>query len=812
MIARVVVLPSAGDTGPLDYSIPAELSAQIQPGVRVLIPLGSRRAIGVVVDLVAESSFARLKPLLGALDQEPFMDAPLLRLCQWMADYYLSSIGEAVTTALPGSMRIQIERVVQMLPAAAQSAAAGAATPLKPVAQQIVDLVCSAGPQLLPALRARFGTGVDAALSTLRRRGRIEIRDEVRSASAATRVERFYRAARALGAGESDEWKRRRPAQFALYSYLHNHPLQRARIVELSSSFANARSKLNELVNAGLVAVVSEEAYRPVFSDVLPQDRLVTLTATQRAAGAALEGAVEQGAFQPTLLYGITGSGKTEVYLQAIAAALRRERNALVLVPEISLTHQVVERVRARFGDRVAVLHSGLSDGERWDEWRKIARGEVAIVVGARSAVFAPLPRVGLIVVDEEHDQAYKQDDGLHYNARDVAVMRAKLAQCPIVLGSATPAMESYYNARSGRYQLLELPERVEARPLPEIAIIDLRRASKLGKALLLSSQLVAALRANLAARGQSLLFLNRRGYANFLQCVQCGEALMCPNCSVTLTLHQRWHALRCHHCDHTIPVPQGCPACGGLSLSTWGAGTEQVEAAVHQLIPGARVARMDRDTTARKGSLRKLIEAWHAGEYDVLVGTQMITKGHDVHDVTLVGVLLADQALNFPDFRAAERTFQLITQVAGRAGRGDRRGRVIVQTLQPEHDSLACAQHHDFRHFAEIELAARRERAYPPFARLVKIRCEGESNHDTEQTARAAVAAVRGTAGLEVLGPAPAPIERLRGRFRWQILLRGRDGAIVRAAARRAREAVRAQARKADVRVLVDVDPYNML
>ncbi len=812
MIARVVVLPSAGDSGPLDYSIPAELSAQIQPGVRVLVPLGSRRAIGVVVDLVTESSFARLKPLLGALDQEPFMDAPLLRLCRWMADYYLSSIGEAVTTALPGSMRIHIERVVHLLPAATESGADSAATPLKPVAQEIVNILRGTGPQLVPALRQRFGKGVDSALSSLRRRGYIEIRDDVRSASAATRIERFYHAARPLSADESSEWKRRRPAQFALYSYLSNHPLKRARIVELSSSFANARSKLNELITAGLVGVISEEAYRPLFTDVLPKDRIVTLTATQFAAGVALERAVEQGTFQPALLYGVTGSGKTEVYLQAIAAALQRGRNALVLVPEISLTHQVVERVRARFGDRVAVLHSGLSDGERWDEWRKIARGEVAIVVGARSAVFAPLPRVGLIVVDEEHDQAYKQDDGLHYNARDVAVMRAKLAACPIVLGSATPAMESYYNACSGRYQLLELPDRVEARPLPEIAVIDLRRASKLGKALLLSSQLVAALRANVAARGQSLLFLNRRGYANFLQCVQCGEALMCPNCSVTLTLHQRWHALRCHHCDHTIPVPQVCPACGGLSLSTWGAGTEQVEAAVHQLVPGARVARMDRDTTARKGALRKLIEAWHDGAYDVLVGTQMITKGHDVHDVTLVGVLLADQSLNFPDFRASERTFQLITQVAGRAGRGDRRGRVIVQTLQPEHDSLACAQHHDFRRFATIELAARRELAYPPFSRLVKIRCEGESNQETEQVARAAAAAVRGTTGLDVLGPAPAPIERLRGRFRWQILLRGRDGALVRASARRARDAVRTQARKADVRVLVDVDPYSML
>jgi len=808
VIARIVVLPSAGDTGLLDYTVPAALQTKVRPGIRVLVPLGARRAIGVVVEVVGESTVPRLKEIIQVLDEQALLDPPLLQLCRWMADYYLSSIGEAVTTALPGSMRIRVERIVQ----ARDGTADGSTTALKPAAQELLTQLREHGPQTLPQIRQRYGKTVDATLSALRQRHLVEIRDEVRTGSASTKVDRFYRVSRRLDDDELSLWRRRKPAQFALYQYLVQHPLQRARIVELNTSFGNAGAKLRDLLKAGLVEVITEEVYRPLLPATLPQDRVVTMTATQRAAASTLEELIERAAFQPALLWGVTGSGKTEVYLQAMASTLSRQRSVLVLVPEISLTHQLVERVRARFGNRVAVLHSGLSDGERWDEWRKIARAEMAIVVGARSAIFAPLPRLGLIVVDEEHDSSFKQDDGLHYNGRDVAVMRAKLAGCPIVLGSATPSMESYYNARRGRYQLLELPERVEARPLPEIAIVDLRRASKAGKAILISSQLIVALRANLAARGQSLLFLNRRGYASFLQCVQCGEALACPNCSVTLTLHQRWQALRCHHCDYTIPVPRACPACGGLSLATWGAGTEQVEGAVHELVPGARVARMDRDTTARKGALQKLIADWQDGSYDILVGTQMITKGHDVHDVTLVGVLLADQSLNFPDFRAAERTFQLITQVAGRAGRGDRRGRVIVQTLQPEHISLACAQHHDFRRFAEIELAARRELGYPPFARLVKIRCEGEGAQDTEQVARHAADALHGTTGVQVLGPTPAPIERLRGRFRWQLLLRGTDSTLVRAAARQARDAVRKQSRAGDVRVLVDVDPYNML
>lgn len=814
-VARVVILPYAGDTGVLDYAIDEDLRTQLQPGMRVLVPLGQRRAVGIVTELAHETTVPKLRKVLTILDPQPVLDAALLSLCRWMADYYLGTVAEAISTALPGSARMSVERIVQLKPeSAGEAAPADAATELPPGLQAIVDWLRQEGAVTTKAIERKFGRRAYASLGALRKRELVIVEDRVAGGDAHTRRMRYYSAARALEGDERGEWERRRKASYALYAYLAAHPLGRARISELTTTFPQAYAKLRTLVKTGLVAYTDEEVYRTVLPEKAPEDRPVSPNGPQLEAIGHIEHAIESG-FQAFLLWGITGSGKTEVYLRCIATCLQQGRSAIVLVPEISLTHQIVDRVRARFGERIAVLHSELSDGERWDEWRRISRGEVGIVVGARSAVFAPLPRLGLIIVDEEHDSAYKQEDGLRYNGRDLAVMRAKLAGCPVVLGSATPAMESYFNGGSGRYRVLRLPERVEARPLPIVDIVDLRRSGSLGRAVLISPQLIAALQANLAAHGQTLIFLNRRGFANFLQCHQCGDVPQCPNCSVTLTLHKRSQALRCHHCDHTLPIPTACRACGGLSLGIWGAGTEQVEAALKEMLASARIGRMDRDTTARKGSQRKILAAWERQEYDVLVGTQMITKGHDIPGVTLVGVMLADLSLNFPDFRASERTFQLLTQVAGRAGRGTKPGTVIVQTMQPKHFSLECATQHDFQRFAELELATRRELGYPPFSRLVLIRCEGESPTATEEIARAVAEHARGNAHARqvgVLGPSLAPLERLRRRYRWQILLRSSNAARLRHAAAAARDAVRARARKGDVRVLVDVDPYSML
>jgi len=762
----------------------------------------------MVTELADTSLQPRLKTILAALDPHPLLDATLMRLCRWMADYYLCSFADALTTALPGSLRMTVERIARL---GGDGDAHGGK--LSDTEQAILSSLARNGAQKTANLVKQFGARAQRALAVLEREGLVHLTYQLAGGHGATKRLRFYHATRLLGPDEEHAWRTRRPSQYAVYKYLSEHPLRRAGAAELRTTFPNLSTKLAALTKAGLVSAADEEVYRPVHERVALADRPVQLTAAQRQAVERVAGSMGSD-FRTFFLWGVTGSGKTEVYLHSIGACLAAQRTALVLVPEISLTHQLVDRVRARFGERVAVLHSGLSDGERWDQWRQIACGQLPIVVGARSAVFAPLPRLGLVVVDEEHDATYKQEDGVRYNGRDVAVMRAKFAGCPALLGSATPAMETFHNGVTGRYEVLTLPERVEARPLPTVEIIDLRRSPQAGKQLLISPQLAAALEANLAARRQSLVFLNRRGFANFLQCHACGEPLRCPNCSVALTLHRRWNALRCHHCDYTIPPPPACAGCGDTSLSAWGAGTEQVEAALRRILPGARIGRMDRDTTSRKGAQREILGAWERREYDVLVGTQMITKGHDVPGVTLVGVLLADLSLNLPDFRAAERTFQLLTQVAGRAGRGAFPGRVIIQTLQPHHVSLQCSAHHDYRRFAEHELASRRELAYPPFARLVEIRCEGVEANATERIARAIAEHMRSVAakGVGILGPAPAPLERLRGRYRWQLLVRGRNSAAIRTAAAAGRDAVRRHARSLDVRVLVDVDPYNML
>jgi primosomal protein N' (replication factor Y) len=488
-------------------------------------------------------------------------------------------------------------------------------------------------------------------------------------------------------------------------------------------------------------------------------------------------------------------------------------------VPEIALTHQFVERVREYFAQRVAVLHSAQTASERWNEWRRIAHGGAKIVVGVRSAVFAPIENLGLIIVDEEHDAAYKQEEGARYNARDLAIVRGQFSSCPVVLGSATPSLESYAHCQTHRYSLLELPKRIESRPLPLVDIVDLRqgRNSESENDRIFSSTLRQALVDNYQEGKQSVLFLNRRGYASYLQCRCCGEVLSCAQCSVSLTFHLKGRELRCHYCGFSRKAPNLCPHCREPALEGSGIGTEQVEEALARLLPDARVARLDRDSVRRKGFLGTVIKSWQAHETDVLIGTQMVTKGHDVPGVTLVGVLLADVALNLPDFRAAERTFQLLTQVAGRAGRGDQPGKVIIQTYSPQHYSVRCAAQHDFRRFATLELRYRKKLGYPPFSRIVNVRFEGKEGERVRGAAEQFVERLVAQAPREgkpptILGPAPAPIERIKGRERWQVLLKGEDRLLLHDIVRKAQEESVSRGRSPHVRIIVDVDPYNML
>jgi primosomal protein N' (replication factor Y) len=750
--ARVIVPAPVKE--PLVYSIPEGLETGIAPGSRVLIPLQRRTVTGIVLDLGSENPPVEAKPILELLDDRPIIDHRLLKLAQWISHYYLSPMGEVLATMLPSNSRRQSRQMILLKRADAPVG--------DELGREIVRAIEQAKGKIgFGTLARRFpGRSIHRALTRLESLGIIEQREHLAKARRQREAPPLRESGSELGAGQT-----------------------------------------------------------------------VEMTAEQASAVDAITRRVKAGGFETFLLHGVTGSGKTEVYLQAMEAARDLGRKSLILIPEISLTPQLLDQLYARFPRRVGVLHSALTAAQRWSQWREIAWGQVDVAVGARSAVFAPLPDLGLIVVDEEHDSSYKQEEGVRYHGRDVAVVRGKQQNCPVILGSATPALESYENCRQGRYTLLEMGRRVADRPLPKIEAIDLRRQFFSAPAEaradnangsrdaggLIAADFAKALQENIQAGRQSLIFLNRRGFANFLQCTSCGHVVRCPHCSVTLTFHLKQNRLSCHHCDYRRPKTEICPECSNPALGPIGSGTERIEQALRRLLPQARVARMDRDTTGRRGSHEEIIRRWQKGEIDVLVGTQMITKGHDVSGVTLVGALLADLSLNLPDFRAAERTFQLLSQVAGRAGRGNDTGRVIVQTYTPDHYAIEHLLAHDYKNFFAVESEFRRALEYPPFGRLVNLRLDGAKAATVESQARRLAEELRKIeqrdskpgARVEILGPAPAPIEKLRNRFRWQILLRSKQSAPLLSLARQARELL---PRTRSVRLHVDVDPHSML
>ena len=740
---------------PLTYSVPQALEGRIAPGSRVLVQVQRRILTGVVLDFPARNSLDEIKPIIDLLDDQPILDPHLLRLGQWIAQYYLASFGEVVATMLPPNSRRQSRKTVALK------------DPQATVADELGKLIIAElkrykGKVNIGTLTRKFtGQPIGRTLARLETAGAIEVGDHLA--------------------------KQNRP---------------------------------------------KAAEFLPVDSASTFSDPKFALTEEQKAVLRTVVGRLDTGGFETFLLHGVTGSGKTEVYLRAMERARDLGRQSLIMIPEISLTPQLLDRLNARFPNKVGVLHSALTGAQRWTQWRQIAGGLVDVVVGARSAVFAPIRNLGLIVVDEEHDGSYKQEEGVRYNGRDVAVVRGKFQDCPVILGSATPALESYENCRQGRYQLLELTRRVANRPMPSIEAIDLRtelRAASVaapgtagtgGKDAdprLISAALAKALTENLRAGRQTLIFLNRRGFANFLQCKSCGYIWRCPYCSVTLTLHLKQSRLSCHHCDYRRPNTDVCPECKDATLGPVGSGTERVEQALKRLVPHARVVRMDRDTTGRRGSHEEIIRRWEKGEIDILVGTQMITKGHDVFGVTLVGALLADLSLNLPDFRAAERTFQLLSQVAGRAGRGDDPGRVLVQTYSPEHYAIEYFVAHDYKRFFIAESEFRRALYYPPFGRLVNLRLDGPKFSEVETRAKDLADQLRKLqAGnpafreqVEVLGPAAAPIEKLRNRYRWQLLLRAKQSSVLLKFARHAQDLMQPSR---TLRLHVDVDPNSML
>jgi primosomal protein N' (replication factor Y) len=772
---------------PFTYRMPAG-AAVPERGVRVLVPFGSRRMIGVVVGAATEGGGRALKEVALVLDESPLVEPSLLDLAAWMADHYLAPPGECYRLVLPPA-GVRASRAVVRLAKPGEN-------PNDPVLRQLRD-----GPLRLSALGKRLGRDPQGSVLRLRRAGLVEVEQAIDTPG--------FREVRVAVLADPPVAPRGR-AQAEVLERLRAAG-GRARVADLVRDRPSLRGALDRLAERGGLRLVEERDVREPGG--LPGREAAPLVPTpdQDAALAPLLAAVERRAFRPFLLHGVTGSGKTEVYFRVLEAALARGRGAIVLVPEIALTPMLVRAARARFGPTVAVVHSELSAGERHDQWWRIREGDARVVVGARSAVFAPVPELGLVVVDEEHDGAYKQEESPRYHGRDVAVMRAQLEGCPAVLGSATPSVESHANALRGKYERLVLPRRIGPQGLPRVEIVDRRAVLRAGGDPILSPALRDALAARLARREQSLVLLNRRGYATSLLCRECGQEAMCPNCSVSLTLHQGGRSALCHYCGYEAAAPSTCPSCRGAYLRLVGFGTERVAEAVQAALPGARVERLDRDRARRRGAVAQTLAAFESGEIDVLVGTQMIAKGHDFPRVTLVGVVDADVGLGIPDFRSAERTFQLLTQVAGRAGRGEAAGDVILQSYMPDHYALghACAQ--DYESFFEREMEFRRTMGYPPVTALVNLIVRAADGAKGAAEADALGRALRASAGgrYRVLGPAHAPLARLRREHRFQILLKGHRPAM--------RDAVKTAlvARYGPQRwpgVAVDVDPLTVM
>jgi len=800
-------------------------------GTRVLVPFRREERIGWVVGPGADGDIAGIKPVLSVLDDEPTVPEDLLALCRWIASYYVAPWGIALRAAMP-SVLSDVSRDYLTLQ--------GEHFPdLKPREGRVVEwLREKKGPQQVRTLRRALGIGsIWPEVRSLTARG-VLTHETVPPSGPAVKTRRVVRIIRHLGTlVEREELFGRAGRQREAYASLETAGGS-AELRHLTHKEGFSRAVVTGLETKGLVQVVDEEEFRDPFRDQPPEPPPdLTLTDHQRRALEALVGGLDADEPAPFLLQGITGSGKTLVYIELLREALARGRSAIVLVPEISLTPQTVSRFRSHFGDEVAVLHSGLSDGERYDAWRRLRSGERRVAVGARSALFAPLDNLGVVVVDEEHDGSYKQSEAPRYHARDLAVMRARAHGAVCVLGSATPSLESWHNARSGKFKHLVLPERVGGGSLPEVRVVDLREERK-GRekggarptrgAGVLSEVLVDAVDDRLRKKEQVIMLLNRRGYSSFVQCRECGEVEQCENCSISLTYHRGSQRIVCHHCRFDAPAPSRCPRCGSGDLSFRGLGTEQVERIATETFPEARIARMDVDTTSGKWAHQRILERVERGEVDILLGTQMIAKGLDFPRVTLVGVVNADVGIHLPDFRASERTFQLLSQVAGRAGRSALGGEVLIQTSLPDHYAVRAAVDHDFEGFAERELTERQRPVYPPHVRAVNVIVSSPDQRLAAEVAETASAWLRGrisedsrrarqaggdpsgASGVELVGPAPAPIERLHGRWRWHFLLRG-------GSPRRLGEATRALAENfrlptGDVRLALDRDPVALL
>ncbi|AKM18473.1 primosomal protein N' [Geobacillus stearothermophilus] len=799
-VASVIVdVPSRQTDRPFDYAIPERWQGVIQPGMRVTVPFGARRLQGFVVEVKDHSDIKQLKPIEHVLDVVPVLNEELLDLGRYLTETTLCFAISAYQAMLPAAMRAKYEKTLRLTDERNREALPDDLKPLF-VHQMEVAWKDIEAASLWRAAQKAVQQGVLEAVYEVKEKAG---KKTVKHARLAVPDKQANDALAALPSRQKD-----------VLSFLLEKG-EAVPVAELQAALGVSSAPLKALVDKGLVVLNDVEVYRdPYEHRTFQPSEPPALTPAQEAALAKIAASVRAGEHRTFLLYGVTGSGKTEVYMQAIDEVLRQGKEAIVLVPEISLTPQMVERFKGRFGPKVAVLHSGLSIGEKYDEWRKIHRKEVQLVVGARSAVFAPFENLGMIIIDEEHETSYKQEEMPRYHARDVAIYRARRHSCPVVLGSATPSLETFARAAKGVYELLELPERVSRQGLPSVHVVDMREELRSGNRSMFSRRLLDGLRARLERGEQAVLFLNRRGYSTFVMCRGCGYVIRCPHCDISLTYHRAGERMKCHYCGHEEPLAPRCPSCGSEHIRFFGTGTQKVEEELTRLLPKARVIRMDVDTTGRKGAHEELLSRFAAKEADILLGTQMIAKGLDFPNVTLVGVLAADTMLHLPDFRAAEKTFQLLTQVSGRAGRHELPGEVVIQTYTPDHYSIELAARHDYRAFYRREMMLRKAHGYPPYYYLTLITVAHQEAPAAAKTAEKIAAYMRKQLSNEavVLGPVASPIARLHDRYRYQCMIKYKREPNVTAALKAVIDRYQADAAHGGAAITVDTNPYMMM
>lgn len=761
MIASVIVdVPAKQTDRPFDYRIPEHLEGVITPGMRVVVPFGPRKIQGFVISIQPSSEFEKLRDIIAPMDIVPVLNEELLQLGDWLSEETLCYRISAYQVMLPAALKAKYEKKVRVT------------TDLN-LLPQVLKKVFEKS-HIVP-----FDTIEEDTWKVLQKEiasGHVEFIYEVKER--VNKKKRKYVMPHVNEEQLSDSLKllsiqATKQREIIEFFLANPDPVPLQHLLNLLNTSSSA---IKGLVNKGMLREEEVEVYRdPYENRVFERTQALPLTPEQTIAITPVLQTIEEDLHKVFLLYGVTGSGKTEVYLQSIQRVLEKGKEAIVLVPEIALTPQMVKRFKGRFGDEVAVMHSGLSTGEKYDEWRKIQRKEVKVVVGARSAIFAPFENLGIIIIDEEHETSYKQEENPRYHARDVAIQRAKKYGCPVVLGSATPALESFARAKKGVYELLSLPSRMNSGPMPHVEVVDMREELREGNRSMFSRVLMEKLKDRLEKQEQTVLFLNKRGHSSFVMCRDCGYVVNCPDCDISLTYHRFSERMKCHYCGYESLVPTQCPECQSEYIRYFGTGTQKIEEELGKVLPEARVIRMDVDTTSKKGAHEKLLTDFGEGKADILLGTQMIAKGLDFPKITLVGVLSADTMLHIPDFRSSEKTFQLLTQVSGRAGRHELTGEVIVQTYTPEHYSIQFAAQQDYDLYYEREMQIRKLHHYPPFYYISLITVSHENLMKVVSVTEKITGYIRNSLSPEaiVLGPVASPIPRIKNRYRYQCLIK---------------------------------------